>query len=130
MTAFSAILQDTKSKDAYWVEAAKLDFALEMTRQMKVQSVSRADMAKRLCTSPAYITKLLRGDANLTIESMVKASRVLGCDFHTQIAHRNASVKWFDVHTSTSQVSRANPEALSWAKFVKEHHREPVPVAA
>ncbi|MFZ1547900.1 MAG: helix-turn-helix transcriptional regulator [Candidatus Nitrotoga sp.] len=130
MTAFSAMLREVKSKDSYWVEAAKLDFALELTRHMNVQSVSKADMAKRLGTSPAYITKLLRGDTNLTIESMVKASRALGCDFHTHVAHRNAAVKWFEVYTNESQVSRPNPEALRWAKFVKEPHREPVPVAA
>lgn len=130
MTAFSAMLKEAKSKDSYWVEAAKLDFALELTRHMKVQVVSKADMAKLLGTSPAYITKLLRGDANLTIESMVKASRVLGCDFHTHIANRNASVKWFEVHINDDQISRLNPEASLWAKFVKEPHRELVTVAA
>lgn len=130
MSTFTAMLQDAKSDDSYWVEAAKLDFALEISRQMKAKSVSRADMAKLLGTSPAYITKLLRGDANLTIESMVKASRVLGSDLHMHIAHRDAAVRWLDVHTNQNPPARANPEASKWVKFSKELHHEPISLAA
>ncbi|MHB1099533.1 MAG: helix-turn-helix domain-containing protein [Burkholderiales bacterium] len=124
MATFSDRLKEARASDSYWVETAKLDFALEFTRHMKEQGVSKSEMAKRLKTSPAYITKLLRGDANLTIESMVKAARALNCDFHTHIAHRNASVRWVDVHVNENQMSKPNPEGLSWAKYVREPNRE------
>ncbi|MEW6563306.1 MAG: helix-turn-helix transcriptional regulator [Pseudomonadota bacterium] len=127
MKTFSEMLATAKQDDAYWVEAAKLDFALELTRQMKLQGVNNAELARRLGTSAAYVTKLLRGDGNLTIETMVKAGRTLDCDFHTHLARRNASVRWLDSHDNEKRI---NPEADRWVKSTKEPHREPIPVAA
>jgi plasmid maintenance system antidote protein VapI len=124
--AFSMMLKDAKSKVAYWVEAAKLDFALELTRHMKEKSVSNAELASRLETSPAYITKLLRGDGNLTIETMVKATRAIDCDFHIHISHRNATVKWLDVISN----DKANPEASRWVQNAKVKHHDSVSIAA
>lgn len=130
MAKFSDRLREAKSKDSYWIEAAKLDFALEFTRLMKEKGVNKAEMANRLNTSPAYITKLLRGDANLTIESMVKAVRALNCDFHTHISHPNASVRWFDVHVSKGIAAESYSDGLSWAKQIKEPNRGRVSAAA
>jgi len=56
----------------YWAEALKLDFAEEVGRLMEEQNVSRAELARRLGTSPAYVTKILHWMANLTLVSMSK----------------------------------------------------------
>jgi transcriptional regulator with XRE-family HTH domain len=56
----------------YWAEALKLDFAEEVGRLMEEQKVSRAELARRLGTSPAYVTKILHWMANLTLVSMSK----------------------------------------------------------
>ena len=45
---------------------------------------SYADLAKLMGTSNAYISKIFRGDANLTIESMVKIARAVGCNISIQ----------------------------------------------
>ena len=44
---------------------------------MEKQGVSRADLARRLGTSPAYITKLLRGTYNPTLETVAKIAIAL-----------------------------------------------------
>lgn len=40
--------------------------------------VSRSELARRLGTSPAYVTKILRGDTNFTLGSLAKIAEALG----------------------------------------------------
>ena len=78
-------LDAAKKTDSYWMGVAKLDFALAIERQRKKIGKSYADVAAAIETSPAYISKVFRGDANLTIESMVKLARSLGCNLDLEL---------------------------------------------
>lgn len=71
-------LDEAKKRDSYWVEQAKLDFSLALERRRRRIGMSYAAIAKTIGTSAAYITKVFRGDANLTIESMIKLARATG----------------------------------------------------
>jgi transcriptional regulator with XRE-family HTH domain len=77
------------------IEDSKIEFAVAVEREMTFASISRSELASRLSTSPAYITKLLRGDANCTIESMVKAAWALGGRLHLHIAPRTDHIRWY-----------------------------------
>ncbi|CAE6512553.1 hypothetical protein NMYAN_40135 [Nitrosomonas nitrosa] len=79
------ILDKAKKTDEFWMDSAKLDFALELERQRRASGKSYKDIAKALDTSAAYVSKIFRGDANLTIESMVKLSRSLGCNLYLNL---------------------------------------------
>jgi transcriptional regulator with XRE-family HTH domain len=83
-------LQSAKSEDTYWVEEAKLEFAMHLHANCKYQEVKQKDLAERLKTSQAYITKIFRGDANLTIESMVKLARALGLRLKIELEEESA----------------------------------------
>ena len=45
---------------------------------MEANGVSRGELARRLEVSPAYITKVLRGNVNFTLDSMVRLVRGAG----------------------------------------------------
>jgi transcriptional regulator with XRE-family HTH domain len=45
---------------------------------MGEQGVSRAELARRLGTSQAYVTKVLRGNVNFTLAALVKLARAVG----------------------------------------------------
>lgn len=49
-----------------------------ISRFMKEQHLNRAQMAERLGVSRAYVTKLLNGNPNLTVGTLLKLSDVLG----------------------------------------------------
>lgn len=88
----------TKESDLYWVEAAKLDFALELEDQRKRKGISYADVARGIASSAAYITKVFRGESNLTIESMVKLARATGGELRISIHPRAQNVRsWANV---------------------------------
>jgi ribosome-binding protein aMBF1 (putative translation factor) len=74
-----------KANDAYWVEETKLHFALTLHERSRQAGINNKTLADRLKTSPAYITKVFRGDANLTIESMVKLARAIGLKLSIQL---------------------------------------------
>jgi transcriptional regulator with XRE-family HTH domain len=74
----------------YWAEGLKLDFAEEVGRLMEEQKVSRAELARRLGTSPAYVTKILHWTANLTLISMSKIALAFGARVHLNLAPKNA----------------------------------------
>lgn len=73
----------------YWAEGLKLDFAEEVGRLMEEQKVSRAELARRLGTSPAYVTKILHWTANLTLTSMSKIALAFGSRVHLSLAPKN-----------------------------------------
>lgn len=99
MATFKELFDRARQSDAYWAEKAILEFTGDIYAEMKRQGKSYSDLARILNTSPAYITKVFRGNANFTIQSMVKLSRALGCRFHARAIHENAYVSWF--HTSS-----------------------------
>lgn len=61
----------------YLLEEVKLAFAEELCRLLEEQGVSRTQLAERLGTSRAYVTRILRTDYNLTAETMVKVALAL-----------------------------------------------------
>lgn len=82
-----------KGKDAYWIEQAKLDFSMALEHQRRAAGMTYVAIAKKIGTSAAYITKVFRGDANLTIESMVKLARSTGGRVHIQIVDEHVDAK-------------------------------------
>ncbi|WP_315807505.1 helix-turn-helix transcriptional regulator [Pseudomonas sp. C9-3] len=109
MKAFRKLIQDIKSTHEYRVERAKLEFVRSLSRLMKRKGVNSAELAEKVGTSSAYISKALRGDTNFTIDSMVKLSHAIGGQLHIHIAEPSASVQWFEVFANTSMHAKSEP---------------------
>ena len=73
-----SFVESAKNDDFYWVEKIKLDFAIELDRCRRDLNMTDAEFAKELGVSRAYLSKLFRGDVNLTIKSMVKLAQAVG----------------------------------------------------
>lgn len=74
----SNIFSQAEKDPGFWLEDFRLEFMEELAREMKHLNVSRTELARRVGVSPAYITKILRGDSNFTLQSMVKLAFALG----------------------------------------------------
>ncbi len=85
-----AFVEEAKKSDEFWVERAKLDFALALEKQRRAVDMTYAAIAEKIKSSKAYMSKVFRGDSNLTIESMVKLARATGGTLDIQIVHRQA----------------------------------------
>ncbi len=94
--AIQKFVDRAKEGDGYWVDRTKLDFSLSLEKQRRVVGMSYADIARKITSSAAYVTKIFRGDVNLTIESMVKLARATGGQLHIQIIDEKASGRIWD----------------------------------
>lgn len=76
---------------------AKLDVAVEVERIMIQNGLSRAQLAKTMGTSAPYISKILQGDANLSIESLVKIATALNTQLDICFRAKNQTARWFKI---------------------------------
>jgi len=110
--SFKELFTAAKKRDSYWVEHAILEFTSELYLLMKSKGVTKSELASLLGTSPAYITKVFSGNANFTIETMVKLTRALGGKFHTHVSRDKSTVFWFDLIDG----EKPNSEAVAWGQ--------------
>src|SRR5437660_4364777 len=68
-----------EQSEVFDIEAAKFDISEHVFSMMERQGMSKAVLARRLGKSRAYITKILQGNANFTLESLVRIARALDC---------------------------------------------------
>lgn len=52
----------------------------ELLQFMKREGINRTELAERMGVGPSRITKILSGDENLTIDTLVRAGRAVGAD--------------------------------------------------
>ena len=75
---FKELFESARKRDEYWIAHAKLEFTENLRRLMEQKKETKAGLAKKLGKSPAYITKICRGNVNFTLESMVRLARAMG----------------------------------------------------
>lgn len=94
--SFARIFAKAKKSLTYHVEGAILEFTEEVCRIMEAQGVTKAELAKRLDCQPAFVTKLLSGQNNFTLETMVKVARALESEIKVHIQGPNVESHWVD----------------------------------
>lgn len=96
VTSFEELFAIAEKQPEYWQQHAMLDFAEETCRIMDEKGISRAELARRIGKSPAYVTQILRGDTNFTIGTMVRLAQALGCRLRLHLAPTPSISVWFD----------------------------------
>lgn len=83
--SFKDMWEEVEKHPDYWAELAMLYFSEDVLDAMRAQSVTRAELARRLGTSPGHVTRLLSGSGNLTLATMSRMAFVLGLELHTSL---------------------------------------------
>lgn len=107
---FDAIREDFKRSLDYQREKARIDFAAALWELMEHNGVTRAKLAEKLGKSPPWVTKVLSGDSNFTINTMVELADAVGGNLCLHIAHANTDTRWMTVHRSNA----VSPAASDW----------------
>jgi DNA-binding Xre family transcriptional regulator len=93
---YRAFFARAESSPDYWMGVPIAELTEDICRLMEEKQISRAELARRLGTSRAYVTKLLDGNANFTLATMVKLAMALDGALHLHIADRRAATRWYD----------------------------------
>ena len=95
--SFKGLIERAKQSDDYWVGKAIHDFTEDLYALMEARAISKAELAKLIGSTPAYVTKVLRGNTNFTIGSMVRIVRALDGQLCIHVGRREDDVRWFDI---------------------------------
>jgi transcriptional regulator with XRE-family HTH domain len=71
-------LEQLRRSETYDKESVRDEISEQIHRAMERGPVKPAELARRLGKSRAYVTKILQGNANFTIDSLVQIARALG----------------------------------------------------
>ena len=93
---YSDFLAAAEQSNDYWVETAISDFTKEICRIMVEKNISRTLLAERLGATPAYVTKVLRGNVNFTLSTMTKLARGIGMIVRIHLAPDGVMVRWIE----------------------------------
>jgi transcriptional regulator with XRE-family HTH domain len=93
---FSKLFADAKTRETYWKEKAVLDFTQEVVNRMSDLGVSRSELATRIDVKPAFVTKILRGDNNFTLDTMTKVGRALKARLRVHLEPDGMDSDWLD----------------------------------
>ena len=89
-SSFAEMFKELELSGSYDIEQAKIDIAEHIAIAMRQQQVSKAELARRLSKSRAYVTKVLQSGANFTIESLVKIAAALDCSIDVKLIPKHS----------------------------------------
>jgi plasmid maintenance system antidote protein VapI len=75
--SFAALMARVASTAEGQAERVSVDFLAQVHTRMQALGLSNTELAQRMGTSAAYITRLFRGSANLSVDTMVKLARAV-----------------------------------------------------
>jgi len=113
-----AALKAARKTHEYRAEGASIEFTNAMLTRMRQLDVSRSELAGRIGVNPAYISKILRGDTNFSLETMVKIANALHSEFRCHLEPIPARSHQLDGHRS----ARRKGAAIS---HIKRNGRRP-----
>jgi plasmid maintenance system antidote protein VapI len=96
LNKYSGLVARAKRSVAYWTRVAMRDFTEDLIGRMATRGMNNAALAAAAKVSPAYVTKVLRGSENFTLETMTKLAMAVGGKVHVHIADQSARTIWAD----------------------------------
>src|SRR5436305_12395447 len=113
---YGKLLREAETHVDYWMAGPVIEFTEDLCRIMKEKRVSRAELARRVGTSRAYVTQLLGGGANFTLQTMVKLAMALDGAVHIHISDKRAISRWRDKAPRKAAKKTAKKAAKKTAK--------------
>jgi transcriptional regulator with XRE-family HTH domain len=80
-----------------WPSLPLLEFTVALARAMKANNdMKQKDLAKIMGVSPPYISSVMSGNENLTVEQMSRLAEAAGGSLHITIAEKGARIRWVE----------------------------------
>ena len=98
---FGDLIEKYKDDAEFRLEGLILDFTERIVATMEEKKISRVELARKLGVSKAFVSKMLNGNPNLTIKSMMSIADALGCELNLDIYPRGFKIPKLYVHVNT-----------------------------
>lgn len=117
-TRHEMLMQDPEYRRLYAVEGLVTEAAEFVSELMQEQGINKAELARRLGKSRAWVTRLLSGSANMTMRTFAELVYALGAEVEISRKDRPARrdrsvashVQHFSYKASGTPIGRLRPE--------------------
>ena len=116
---FDQFFAEAEKDVNYWVEMVILEFTEQTLARMKELNISKSQLAEKLGVSPAFVTKLLRGTNNYTLQTMVKVARALDCEYLCHLQPHRAKSRQFYSMEPDANMRVAEPRKIRYGSNKK-----------
>jgi len=111
----------------YWLKYARY-ITLQVLRAMEEQSITQVELAKRMGCTQQYVSNLLKGSSNMTLETIARLENALGIDLVksalTYVSDYGSSVPSLPQYLSDSAGEKLDPN-IKTSDFVEGYkHRK------
>jgi len=95
---FNRLIEKYEEDAEFRLEGLIIDFTEKIVAKMAERNINRVELARRLGVSKAFVTKLLNGNQNLTMKSMMSIADALECEVNLDIYPKGFEVRTFYLH--------------------------------
>lgn len=111
----------------YWLKYARY-ITLQVLRAMDDQSITQVELAKRMGCTQQYVSNLLKGSSNMTLETIARLENALSIDLVksalTYVGGYGATVTYRHQYLSDSAGEKLDPD-IKTSDFVEGYkHRK------
>ena len=110
----------------YWLKYARY-ITLQVLRAMDDQSITQVELAKRMGCTQQYVSNLLKGSSNMTLETIARLENALGIDLVksalTYVSDYGSSVPSRPQYLSDSAGEKLDPNIKTSALVDGYKHR-------
>ena len=82
---FAALEARLAGTPEFTAESVAVAFMVDINARMLAQGISNVELAQRMGTTRSYITRLFRGSANLSVQTMTRLAAAVGCSVRVQV---------------------------------------------
>ena len=122
---FDNLFAELEERDEYHVAGMKIEIAEQIYLLMEKKKVSKAELARKLGKNRAYITRILKGNTNFTIETIVKIGRRLDAEWEFNLVESSkkkerdiTATPWKDIEPA--RVFLMEPKTGCYVRVVEE----------
>ena len=105
------ISKEIEESIEYKIESISIDVAIQFYKQMKKLGINKKELAKRLGVSKSYVTQLLNGKSNMTIETLIKVAEALNLNLQIKLVPKKLDSE-ANVQSVKNQVKKAKSKGL------------------
>jgi transcriptional regulator with XRE-family HTH domain len=103
-SSYRDLIDGAETAPDFWVSVTSTEFLADVHRKMAELGVNKTELARRLNTSKAYVSRILAGNVNFTLLTMIKLAMALRGIVHTHVADKEALTIWRDLYVNTQPI--------------------------
>jgi transcriptional regulator with XRE-family HTH domain len=112
--SFNKNLKKARKSAEYYEEDMLLDVSSRIIDVMENRNMTRSLLANKLDVSPAYITKILRGNTNMSIETLAKIALALELKWECVLIPQNSKIGIYSLfhESGTTQICKTETTTI------------------